>query len=59
MPTYSYKCEECGEFDYAHAMHHQIFFCIYCSKSVTKVFKVGGVSFKGSGFYSTDSESKK
>ena len=58
MPTYSYRCKDCGDFDFTHAMHHQIFFCSNCGERVTKIFKVGGVSFKGSGFYSTDSKGK-
>jgi putative FmdB family regulatory protein len=57
MPTYTYECKTCGEFDYAHSMHHKLFFCIRCGEPVTKIFRVGGVSFKGKGFYSTDSRS--
>ncbi|QDZ14703.1 FmdB family zinc ribbon protein [Humibacter ginsenosidimutans] len=57
MPTYSYKCAECG-----HAFDiHQSFsddaltVCPECGGPLRKVFGAVGVTFKGSGFYRTDS----
>ena len=57
MPTYSYKCAECG-----HAFDiHQSFsddaltVCPECGGPLRKVFGSVGVTFKGSGFYRTDS----
>jgi putative FmdB family regulatory protein len=57
MPTYSYKCVECG-----HAFDiHQSFSddalttCPECGGELRKVFGSVGVTFKGSGFYRTDS----
>ncbi|GAB3224770.1 zinc ribbon domain-containing protein [Glycomyces halotolerans] len=61
MPTYEYRCKECGfEFD-----KHQSFTeprltdCPSCATagSLRKVFGNVGVTFKGSGFYRTDSRS--
>lgn len=59
MPTYSYKCTECG-----HAFDiHQDFSddalttCPECGGPLRKVFSAVGVTFKGSGFYRTDSRS--
>ena len=59
MPTYSYKCSECG-----HAFDiHQSFSddalttCPECGGPLRKVFGAVGVTFKGSGFYRTDSRS--
>jgi putative FmdB family regulatory protein len=59
MPTYSYKCAECG-----HAFDiHQSFSddaltaCPECGGPLRKVFGAVGVTFKGSGFYRTDSRS--
>ena len=59
MPTYSYKCAECG-----HAFDiHQSFsddaltVCPECGGPLRKVFGAVGVTFKGSGFYRTDSRS--
>ena len=59
MPTYSYKCTECG-----HAFDiHQSFSddalttCPECGGQLRKVFGSVGVTFKGSGFYRTDSRS--
>lgn len=61
MPTYEYRCKECGyEFD-----KHQSFAeprltdCPDCGTagSLRKVFGNVGVTFKGSGFYRTDSRS--
>ncbi|WP_168801585.1 FmdB family zinc ribbon protein [Glycomyces buryatensis] len=61
MPVYEYRCKECGfEFD-----KHQEFSearltdCPTCEVkgSLRKVFGNVGVTFKGSGFYRTDSRS--
>ncbi|NMF27309.1 FmdB family zinc ribbon protein [Cellulosimicrobium aquatile] len=59
MPTYAYSCTACG-----HAFDiHQSFsddaltVCPECSGRLRKVFSSVGVTFKGSGFYRTDSRS--
>ncbi|WP_083260066.1 FmdB family zinc ribbon protein [Cellulosimicrobium cellulans] len=59
MPTYAYTCTACG-----HAFDiHQAFtddaltVCPECSGRLRKVFSSVGVTFKGSGFYRTDSRS--
>lgn len=60
MPTYSYRCTECGDsFDI-----HQSFsdasltVCPACGGALRKVFSPVGVSFTGSGFYRNDSRTK-
>jgi putative FmdB family regulatory protein len=57
MPTYQYRCTECGrdlevvqKFSDASLTE-----CPTCSGSLRKVFNAVGVVFKGSGFYRTDS----
>nr|WP_209323817.1 FmdB family zinc ribbon protein [Brevibacterium renqingii] len=59
MPVYSYACKSCG-----HAFDiHQDFsddsltICPECQGRLKKVFGTVGISFKGSGFYATDSRS--
>jgi putative FmdB family regulatory protein len=61
VPTYSYKCKNCE-----HAFDIQQGFaddalkvCPECQGQLIKVFGQVGVSFKGSGFYRTDSASGK
>jgi putative FmdB family regulatory protein len=60
MPTYEYRCRECGE----HLEVVQSFSddplteCPRCSGPLRKVFNSVGISFKGSGFYKNDSRSK-
>jgi len=58
MPTYSYVCKECE-----HAFEIQQSFsdavltsCPKCKGELRKQFGNLGVSFKGSGFYRTDSQ---
>ena len=57
MPTYQYKCTECGHaFEQVQsfsddALEH----CPQCQGRLRKVFNAVGVVFKGSGFYRTDS----
>ena len=60
MPTYEYRCKECGE----HLEVVQAFTddalteCPNCGGLLRKVFGNIGITFKGSGFYKTDSRSK-
>ncbi|HEX4979833.1 MAG TPA: FmdB family zinc ribbon protein [Acidimicrobiales bacterium] len=57
MPTYEYACRTCGE----HLEVVQSFKdeplteCPACHGALRKVFSPIGISFKGSGFYKTDS----
>src|SRR6516165_8905893 len=57
MPTYEYACKSCGE----HLEVVQSFKdnaltrCPACGGPLRKVFGSIGISFKGSGFYKTDS----
>ncbi len=59
MPTYEYACRNCG----SHLEVVQSFSddplteCPNCSGSLRKVFGSIGITFKGSGFYKTDSRS--
>ena len=59
MPTYEYRCKDCGE----HLEVVQSFKddalteCPACGGSLRKVFGNIGITFKGSGFYKTDSRS--
>ena len=59
MPTYAYRCADCG-----HAFDvHQSFtddsltVCPECGGTLRKQYGSVGVTFKGSGFYRTDSRS--
>jgi putative FmdB family regulatory protein len=57
LPTYEYRCRDCGE----HLEVVQSFRddpltdCPACGGSLRKVFSAIGITFKGSGFYKTDS----
>ena len=59
MPTYEYACRSCGE----HLEVVQSFKdeplteCPACKGTLRKVFSPIGITFKGSGFYKTDSRS--
>lgn len=60
MPTYSYLCAACGhDFDqYQSFTDNALVDCPTCSEpQLRKVFSNIGVTFKGSGFYRTDSRS--
>ena len=60
MPTYSFACTKCGHrFDEVMSIHDSATpVCPECGGEVRKVFGSVGVSFKGSGFYRTDSREK-
>ena len=67
MPTYEYKCPDCGHRkEIIHKMDEEfIYYCFEClnpEKDASKLVKVIsgglGVHFKGSGFYETDYKRK-
>jgi putative FmdB family regulatory protein len=59
MPTYSYRCTECGTaFDIQQAFtDDSLTECPSCGGRLRKLFNSVGVTFNGSGFYRTDSRS--
>lgn len=56
MPTYQYRCEDCGiTFDrFQHFSEQPLTTCPECGGSVHRVIQPVGIIFKGSGFYVTD-----
>ena len=59
MPIYEYKCENGHVFDVMQRMSDDpLTACVECGASVRKVLHPIGISFKGSGFYSTDYSTK-
>ena len=62
MPTYDYKCENCGhQFDVYQSMKDEkLTKCPNCGKNTLKrlIGAGGGLIFKGSGFYLTDYKNK-
>ena len=60
MPTYTYKCENCGiRFDqYQKFSEEPLVICPECGESTLhKVYQPVGIVFKGKGFYATDNRS--
>ncbi len=59
MPTYEYRCKDCGHtFDaYQAFTDDALTECPECSGPLKKLFGNVGISFKGSGFYKNDSRS--
>lgn len=55
MPIYEYKCENGHVFDVMQKISEDsLQECVECGAPVRKVLHPVGISFKGSGFYSTD-----
>ncbi len=59
MPTYEYRCKDCGHtFDAVQAFSDDaLTTCPECGGALKKLFGNVGITFKGSGFYKTDSRS--
>ncbi len=59
MPTYQYRCKECDhEFEVVQSFTDDpLESCPECQGRLKKVYGNVGISFKGSGFYKTDSRS--
>ena len=59
MPTYEYRCKDCGTtLEVVQSFTEpSLTECRTCGGRLRKVFGNVGISFKGSGFYRTDSRS--
>lgn len=57
MPTYQYLCRNCEHrFDIVQSIHEDpLTVCHECAGTIRRVLHPVGVTFKGSGFYRTDS----
>ena len=57
MPTYEYRCKDCGEhLEVVESFKDDaLTTCPNCGGDLRKVFGAIGIAFKGSGFYKTDS----
>ena len=59
MPIYEYRCENDHVFDIMQRMSEDpLSECVQCDAPVKKILHPVGISFKGSGFYSTDYNKK-
>ena len=60
MPTYTYRCNECGhQFEQRQRMSDDpLTICPVCEGKIRRVVSSVGVVFKGSGFYVTDNRGK-
>jgi putative FmdB family regulatory protein len=56
MPTYVYRCENCGHrFEaWQHMTDDPLTTCPQCEGKIHRVVFPAGIVFKGGGFYSTD-----
>ncbi|MEM9468483.1 MAG: FmdB family zinc ribbon protein [Actinomycetota bacterium] len=61
MPTYDYRCTECGDmFEIWQSFSDDALTdCPTCDGSLVKVYSKVGISFKGDGFYKNDHGSSK
>ena len=61
MPTYEYKCQSCGTFEYwQNIKDDPLAACPTCRSPVRRLISRNvGIIFKGSGFYVTDNRSSK
>jgi putative FmdB family regulatory protein len=57
MPTYQYICRECEtEITETRGINdpEPVHVCTQCGNKMNKVYNLGAVTFRGSGFYSKD-----
>jgi putative FmdB family regulatory protein len=61
MPSYSFKCQDCGEVFVkllAISADHKNISCPNGHGRVQRIYSAPGINFKGSGFYVNDSKNK-
>jgi putative FmdB family regulatory protein len=55
MPTYEYRCEKCGEFEYSQRITDPALQrCPTCKRKVRRLISSTSFQLKGSGWYVTD-----
>lgn len=57
MPIYEYRCKDCNltkTITRSFSEKEEEYSCESCNSSLTRVYSSIGVTFNGSGFYSTD-----
>lgn len=55
MATYAFRCVNCGEFEIEHPMtENHPDKCPKCGGDIARIFYNPGITFRGSGFYTTD-----
>ena len=60
MPTYEYRCENCGKFEHIQKINDEPFTkCPKCGGRVQRLISRAGIMFKGSGFHVTDYSKEK
>jgi len=60
MPTYEYRCENCGKFEHIQKINDEPFkICPKCGGVVQRLISKAGIVFKGSGFHVTDYNKEK
>ncbi|HLM64528.1 MAG TPA: FmdB family zinc ribbon protein [Acidimicrobiales bacterium] len=59
MPTYEYRCKDCGELlEVVQSFRDDpLTVCPRCTGTLKKVFQPVGIAFKGQGFYRNDARS--
>jgi putative FmdB family regulatory protein len=60
MPVYTYKCKKCSELvDKFHGFDDEMKDKCSCGGKLAKMLQLSGVTFKGNGFYRTDSQTNR
>ena len=62
MPEYSFQCPQCGAIFNRHlsfSADHSQATCPHCQQNARRQYTAPGITFKGSGFYVTDSKKAK
>jgi putative FmdB family regulatory protein len=57
--TYDYECTKCkNSYSIERSMYDTeiLPICVTCHESMTRVWAIGGITFNGVGFYSTDNK---
>ncbi|MBL7661295.1 zinc ribbon domain-containing protein [bacterium] len=55
MPTYEYRCDKCGEFEFVQKISEDALkTCPTCGAKVERLLSGGAFHLKGSGWYKTD-----
>lgn len=51
MPTYKYRCENCGDFKDFHSINEELAICPTCGGKIKKLISKPNIVFKQGAFY--------
>lgn len=54
MPTYTFRCSDCGDFDINVPINDRNSVVCHCGNETSRIYSMPAIKLRGKGFYTTD-----